>query len=70
MGQGIHVLLRSTVKFLLEDRIRFHGLEFGLEITDLGGMIAAVGPTTCIGEIVSSVLGLIAGSSPTKERFS
>lgn len=42
-----------------EDRIGFHGLELGLEVTE-ATVRAAVGAATSVGEGVSIVVGLIA----------
>ena len=64
MAQLIHLILGSTMKLLLEDRVGLKGLELGLEIGDVVGVLAAIGAATGIGEIVPIVMGLFSRSAP------
>lgn len=66
-------IFHGSMVFLLEDGVGLDGLEFGLEVTDGMTKGAAIGTTTCIGEFVAIVLGLVARSAPAgagqKRRF-
>lgn len=58
------IVLDSTMVFLLEDRVRLGRLEFSLEVANSSAVRAAIGATTGIGEVVTIVVGLVAGCAP------
>ena len=50
------------MKLFLEDRVLVDGLELGFEVTE--DLVATVGSTTLVGEIVAIVLALLAFATP------
>ena len=52
------------MEFLLEDDVRLHSLELGLEVADGVAMGAAIGATTSIGEGVAIVFLFFAWTAP------
>ena len=57
---------RGAVVFLLEDGIRLHGFELGLEVVDSVAVRAAVGAAAGVGEVVAVVFGFFAVAAPAR----
>jgi hypothetical protein len=61
-GAFIDFILGWPVELLLKDRVLVNCLELGLEVTQ--NLVATIGSTTLVGEIISIVLRLLAISTP------